>query len=108
MKNLKILVACIVLVFGVICCYRSINKYNLEDNTYIKNENTVSMLLETSSGSGEYVESNSSTYPTSGYVFNSILSKCENGGELSWNNSTKKVVFSGTTSDKCYIYFDKE
>ena len=108
MKKLKVIVACMVLVITVGYCYLNMNKNNLEDNTYIKNENTVSMLLETASGSGEYVESNSSTYPTSGYVFNSILSKCENGGELSWNNSTKKVVFSGITSNKCYIYFDKE
>ena len=66
------------------------------------------MLLETKSGSGKYVESNENTYPTSGYTYNTTLSKCENGGTLSWDDSTKKVIFSGMTSDKCYIYFDKK
>lgn len=59
-------------------------------------------------GSGEYEEADSETYPIEGYVFNSTLSKCENGGKLTWYDATKKVVFIGTTSDKCYIYFDKE
>lgn len=25
--------------------------------------------------------------------------------KLTWDDTTKKVVFIGTTSDKCYIYF---
>ena len=27
-------------------------------------------------------------------------------GELLWDDTTKKVVFNGATSDKCYVYFD--
>ena len=72
------------------------------------NKNTIGLLLETEVGSGVYKESSSSEYPLDGYKFNSELSKCENGGELSWDDVNKKVVFSGNVSDKCYIYFDKE
>ena len=46
------------------------------------------------------------SWPTDGYVFNSELSKCENGGTLSWDKTNKMVKFSGNISDKCYVYFD--
>ncbi len=72
------------------------------------NNNTLSMMLETSAGTGEYQEATASSWPTEGYVFNENLSKCENGGILSWDNTKKIVVMSGNISDKCYVYFDKE
>ena len=73
-----------------------------------KNTNMLSMMLETDAGSGNYEMTTRDTWPTSGYKFNSELSKCENGGELSWDNENKRVLMSGNTSDKCYVYFDKE
>ena len=45
------------------------------------------MMLETEAGSGNYEMSTASSWPTEGYVFNSTLSKCENGGELSWDDT---------------------
>lgn len=71
-----------------------------------KNTNMLSMMLETDAGSGNYEMTTRDTWPTSGYKFNSTLSKCENGGELSWDNENKRVLMSGNTSDKCYVYFD--
>ena len=47
-----------------------------------KNTNMLSMMLETDAGSGNYEMTTRDTWPTSGYKFNSTLSKCENGGEL--------------------------
>ena len=73
-----------------------------------KNKNTIRLLLEIELCSGKYEGNDSETYPNKGYVFTSTLLKWENGGELTWDDTTKKAVFSGTTSDKCYIYFDKE
>ncbi len=70
-------------------------------------ENTLSMMLETEAGSGNYEMTTASSWPTDGYVFNSTLSKCENGGELSWDDEKKVVLMSGNVSDKCYVYFDK-
>ena len=70
-------------------------------------ENTLSMMLETEAGSGNYEMTTSSSWPTDGYVFNTELSKCENGGELSWDDANKTVLMSGNVSDKCYVYFDK-
>ena len=70
-------------------------------------ENTLSMMLETEAGSGNYEMTTASSWPTDGYVFNTTLSKCENGGELSWDDENKRVVMSGNVSDKCYVYFDK-
>ena len=73
----------------------------------IMQENTLSMMLETEAGSGNYEMTTASSWPTDGYVFNSTLSKCENGGELSWDDEKKVVLMSGNVSDKCYVYFDK-
>ena len=66
----------------------------------------LSIMLETGEDSGQYEMTTSSTWPTSGYVFNSELSKCENGSTLSWDDTNKQVVFSGNITDKCYVYFD--
>ena len=79
---------------------------NYENNKVTKSENMLSMMLETEANSGNYEMTTSSSWPTDGYVFNTELSKCENGGELSWDNTTKQVLMSGNVSDKCYVYFD--
>ena len=71
-----------------------------------KNINTLSMMLETEAGSGNYEMTTASSWPTDGYIFNTELSKCENGGELSWDDENKRVLMSGNVSDKCYVYFD--
>ena len=81
---------------------------NKEDNNKIKvNNNLLSMMLETKAGSGKYEMTTSSSWPTDGYVFNSELSKCENGSTLSWDDANKQVVFNGNVTDKCYVFFDK-
>jgi len=76
-------------------------------NTIKKDDRMLSMMLETEAGSGNYEMTTRSEWPTEGYKFNSELSKCENGGELSWDDTNKKVLMSGNTSDRCYVYFDK-
>ena len=86
-----------------------------ENNQIILNEkkeskissNAISMMYETEVGSGEYQTSTDTSWPSSGYIFNERLSKCENGGTLSWNEETKRVIMQTNTSDKCYVYFDK-
>ena len=72
----------------------------------IKIPGMVSLMLETKAGSGEYKISSERVLPTSGYEFNSERSGCENGGTLSWNNDTQKLVLKTRISDKCYAYFD--
>ena len=81
-----------------------------EESSNIKKKdthlNSVSMMLETGANSGNYEMTTRDSWPTDGYIFNSELSKCENGGELSWDNEKKVVLMSGNVSDKCYVYFD--
>ena len=79
---------------------------NYENNKVTKRENMLSMMLETEANSGNYEMTTRDSWPTDGYVFNTELSKCENGGELSWDDENKRVVMSGNVSDKCYVYFD--
>lgn len=71
------------------------------------NVNFISMMLEQNYGAGDYEKTILNEFPNDGYIFNDLLSKCENGSELSWNDEKKKVVLKGNISDKCYAYFDK-
>ena len=52
----------------------------------VKRKDMLSMMLETDAGSGNYELTTRDSWPTEGYIFNSTLSKCENGGKLSWDD----------------------
>ena len=72
----------------------------------VKHKSMLSMNLEQTAGAGDYKTVTRSSWPTEGYKFNTELSRCENGGELSWDDINKKVIVTGNVSDKCYVYFD--
>ena len=42
----------------------------------IREENTLSMMIEQTAGAGDYKMETRSTWPTDGYMFNETLSKC--------------------------------
>ena len=114
MKKVVKKIALLLLVFGIgvgVTLLYMNNKYKVyeeeEPKQIKKHIDTISMMLETEAGSGNYEMTTSSSWPTDGYVFNTELSKCENGGELSWDDANKTVLMSGNVSDKCYVYFDK-
>ena len=111
MKKYKIVIlVCAFTLLGIFTCRvsKTSNVYEENENNQMKKQvNTISMMLETEAGSGKYEMTTRDSWPTEGYVFNSTLSKCENGGELSWDDTNKKVLMSGNISDKCYVYFDK-
>lgn len=99
----------IILCVGILICILKNTNDVCEESTikdFKKNENMLSMMLETEAESGNYEMTTRDSWPTSGYKFNSILSKCENGGEISWDDENKRVLMSGNASDKCYVYFD--
>ena len=79
-----------------------------ENNNKLKSGTSVSMMLETSYQSGQYKTSDDTKWPTDGYTFNVELSKCDNGGTLSWNDATHSVILKTSVSDRCYVYFDKD
>ena len=104
------LFAFVLVVISFLCyeLYHDNNKYLVENSrskSIVNNGNTISIMLETGSGSGEYQESSSSSWPTD-LIFNSKLSKCTNGGEISWDATNKKVVVKSNSVDNCYAYFD--
>ena len=78
---------------------------NDDEPKQIKEKYLLSYYLE--NDNGEYEVASAESWPTSGYVLNLTLSKCENGSEISWDEENKLVLFSGNSMDKCYIYFDK-
>ena len=114
MKKVVKKIALLLMVFGIgvgVTLLYTNNKFKVyeEENPkqIKKHVDTISMMLETEAGSGNYEMTTASSWPTEGYVFNPTLSKCENGSELSWDDTNKSVVMSGNVSDKCYVYFDK-
>ena len=115
-KKILIGVSSVFVIILGLCIYFYVSKDN-NDNVYTSNiedkkENSIggflTLMLETEAGSGTYEESTSSTWPGEGYVFNSELSSCENGGELSWNEELGAVNLKTNNTEKCYVYFDKE
>ena len=72
----------------------------------VKHKSMLSMNLEQTAGAGDYKTVTRSSWPTEGYKFNTELSRCENGGEINWDDINKKVIVTGNVSDKCYVYFD--
>ena len=105
----KIIVITILsMVTGLVIFNIGYNKTNVEEDTKnpIKSTNMLTMMLETEAGTGSYEEVTQSKWPQEGYVFNASLSRCENGGTLSWDDEAKKVVMKSNVSDKCYVYFD--
>ena len=110
--NKKNIVFVILLVIFTLCGVfigrqsKAIDVYENDETNIKKSKNMLSMMLETEAGSGNYEMTTRESWPTEGYIFNTELSKCENGGELSWDDTNKIVLMSGNVSDKCYVYFD--
>ena len=78
----------------------------LKNTKELKKQNVLAIMIETGEATDTYQESTSGSWPTDGYRFNRKLSRCTNGGELSWDKDKKIVSFSGNSDDKCYVYFD--
>lgn len=115
MKVSKILCIIIILIQFIIIIVFTTNKNTSSKNVFEetketpkKNAGTLSFMLETSYGSGKYEKGSSTKWPlpSDGYIFNDTLSKCENGGELMWDDTKNVVLITGNISDKCYVYFD--
>ena len=100
-------VLCIGLISGIL--FLDNNNVVLENEKIkkSKNNNQISMMFETAKDSNVYEVSSDNTFPISEYIFNETLSKCENGGIISWDQDNQKAVVRNNISDKCYAYFDR-
>lgn len=94
MRNKKICFLLITIIFLVILNFFPKPKEVLkEEEKSTKTEKIISMNLEQTAGAGDYKTVTQSSWPTEGYVFNSELSKCENGSELSWDDTKKQLLY---------------
>ena len=107
-KKYKFFIVLILLFLVSLVSYNELKKNNVyeENIKFSKNVKSISMNLEQTAGAGDYKTVTQINWPTEGYKFNKELSRCENGGELSWDKINKTVVMIGSTIDKCYVYFD--
>ena len=113
MKTRKTKIIRIVTVILIVIASFLLGKSSSKEESYfedeleqIKSEQTLSMMIEQTAGAGDYKMETRTSWPTDGYKFNATLSKCENGGELGWDDTNKVVTMTGNMSDKCYVYFD--
>ena len=108
-KKITIILMFFLAIFSTIMLV--VNRDNVEitnevGNKSKKSNNLLTMNLEQTAGAGDYKTVTQSEWPTEGYKFNTELSRCENGSELSWDDVNKKILMSGVSADKCYVYFD--
>ena len=113
-KKLIVSIICILLVISISLVIVVNNSYSnktvLSDgevNTEKNNtSNMLTMMYETEADSGEYQIASDTNWLSGDYVFNETLSRCENGSDLRWDDTTNRVIIEATTADKCYVYFD--
>ena len=111
MNKKKVAIILIVFIAIFLTIMLVVNRDNVEitnevGNKSKKSNNLLTMNLEQTAGAGDYKTVTQSEWPTEGYKFNTELSRCENGSELSWDDVNKKILMSGVSADKCYVYFD--
>ena len=111
MKNKRKMMPMIILSIAIVTVvFTYLNANNSYEEKIINKPNKITkgiaLNLEQTEGAGDYKLVTQSSWPTEGYKFNTELSKCENDGELAWDDTKKIIVFSGNVSDKCYVYFD--
>ncbi len=105
-KKKKILLGVLTLVsFIGIGAYLSLNNNSIKEDTKSKND-LIAIYTETEDG--EYTLSNSTSFPTDGYILNTERSSCQNGGVLSQDPKTKAISMSTSVQDSCTLYFEKE
>lgn len=113
-KKIIVSIICILLVISISLVIVVNNSYSnktvLSDgevNTEKNNtSNMLTMMYETEADSGEYQVASDTNWLSGDYVFNETLSRCENGSNLRWDDTTNRVIIEATTADKCYVYFD--
>ena len=108
-KKVTIILMVFIAIFSTFVFVKNNSNFEITNeinNKSKKNNDLLTMNLEQTAGAGDYKTVTQSEWPTEGYEFNKELSKCENGSEISWDDTKKVVVVSGNLSDKCYVYFD--
>ena len=105
-KKVMFFLPIILLIISSILYIFSSNNNNeiVSNKKEIVNNSFLTLMLEQEDGT--YLESTSNTWPEGNYVFNSTLSRCENGGELEFDRETNRVILYNNKSDACYVYFD--
>ncbi|MFR5857280.1 MAG: hypothetical protein ACLUFU_05670, partial [Bacilli bacterium] len=107
MKKKYVVIFSVLLIVSVlIYIYISKEKDEIKNTeTKVNTNGFLTLMLEQDDGT--YQKSSSSLWPKTGYIFNNVLSECENGDELIWNDELKTITLKTNKLDKCYVYFDK-
>lgn len=113
-KNISVIFfisATISIVLGIAIYFAPKSNGNIYAGAFssntLKSNTSLALMLESETERGTYTQSDQASWPTEGYVFNSELSKCENGGNITYDEENNKIILESNVSDKCYVYFDR-
>ncbi len=93
MKKKYVVMFSVLIILSVviyICIPKTKEEAEDKTKTNVNTNGFLTLMLEQDDGT--YEKSSSSLWPEDGYIFNNVLSKCENGGELIWNNELKTIT----------------
>ena len=88
-------------------------KKDTKSTNILENKNKMfAIMLETEKGTANYLESNLTSWPTDGYVYNKQSSGCVDGnnniltGVLEYDEENHTAIVNTDTTTYCYLYFD--
>ena len=112
-KNSIIVASIIVLVlligvtiYATYAAYKVTNTYNIIQGKVAEFEN-VDIKINVIAVDNEGNETTVEEFPTEGYVFDYLKSKCENGSEIEFNEESQTASITSTGKDSCSLYFRK-
>ena len=114
MVGVLVVTLMVIEVCSLFLVYKSFfNKETKLDEVKLQEKETEEMLaIMVEQEDGTYVESSDSTWPTSGYVYNTEKSGCidMNGNKIessiTYDSSTNIVSVNTEKTSYCYVYFD--
>ncbi len=103
-----VLIVSIFFSFNKNNAYKELPKVKLKDDI---NKSGLAIMVESDYQTGEYQQSNSTTFPTDGYTLNRIKSGCvdkngKNIDALTYNENDKTISIKTKQSVYCYLYYD--
>ncbi len=105
MKNKRNIVVFVVLTIFIFSFITFVYYNNYDKNIEDVDMSMLSIMLEDESG--EYVKSDVTDFPQSGYVLNDVESYCVFGSPITWDDINKTITVQSDGADNCYLYFDK-
>ena len=96
MKKKIVLITCIISTISILSII-IFNSMDNKENNIMKNIDKDNQIVKENMITN--IETKDNTWPETGYIFNDVLSGCEKGGELDYNQQNNTVNLLSNSSD---------